>query len=210
MNTFFSTAAFAAAAFVALSPQTAMALQCTPVRTIAGKPSAAIAVYSMLPKDTANGQERASGPFSIAVATDGTIWFTFPAGPAVGTLSGATVRRCALPSKAAADKAFAEATGASAGYVAPSVQATLPTGASAYAQAVAPNGVTWFTLQYVGRDGNPTNGGRLGSIDKAKHVHIYRIPGSGEMVSIAIAKNGTIWLGDYYNEQIIEVDPSKL
>jgi streptogramin lyase len=198
------------AALVAASPGTAMALPCAPARIAVSKPSAAITVYSILPKDTANGEERTSGPSSIAVATDGAVWFTFPAGSAVGTLRDGKIERCALPSTAAAEKAFTQATGASTAYVTPAVQAALPAGGSAYAQTVAPNGVTWFTLQYIGRNGNPTNGGRLGSIDKAKHLHVYQIPGSGETVSIAIAKNGTIWLGDYYNEQVIEVDPRKL
>lgn len=207
---FLISAALAAPLIVTAAPGTAMALQCAPARIKVTNPSTAITVYSILPKDTAHGEERASGPSSIAVASDRAVWFTFPAGPAVGTLRNGTIQRCELPSKAAAEKAFTQATGASTTAVPPVVHAALPAGGSVYAQAVAPNGVTWFTLQYIGRNGNPTNGGSLGSIDQAKHVRIYQVPGSGEILSIAIGKNGTIWLGDYYNEQIIAIDPAKL
>jgi streptogramin lyase len=65
-------------------------------------------------------------------------------------------------------------------------------------------------VEYTGRNGNPTNGGNLGSIDKAGHVRMYQIPGAGASLAIAAGKDGTIWLGDYYSEQIIKVDPSKL
>lgn len=34
-------------------------------------PRAGITVYSMVPKDTKDGEERASGPFAIGIATDG-------------------------------------------------------------------------------------------------------------------------------------------
>lgn len=202
-------AAFAVAAFL-IAPVTAMASQCTPVRVAVSKPSAAITVYSMLPKDTMNGELRNSGPWAIAIAPDGTVWFTLPESSAVGTLRDGKIERCVQASKAAADKAFTRATGASAQYTQPTIRAALPPGGMPFLQAVAPNGVTWFTLQYIGRDGNPTNAGRLGRIDAAGHLRIYAIPGSGEMVAIAIAKDGTIWLGDYYMEQMVKVDPAKL
>ncbi|HTA39307.1 MAG TPA: hypothetical protein VK760_09535 [Candidatus Acidoferrales bacterium] len=203
--------ASAAAALLAVLPGNALAAQCAPVHVTVGTPRAGITAYAM-PQDRKYGEERALGPDAIGVAADGTVWFTFELSeaPGVATLRNGNIQRCSSASVDAAGKAFAQATGLSAKYVAPAIQPAVPPGGSVYMQAVAPNGVTWFTLQYIGRDGNPAKGGRLGSIDKAKHVRIFQIPGSGEMVSIAVAKDGIIWLGDYYNEQIIEVDPSKL
>jgi sugar lactone lactonase YvrE len=85
----------------------------------------------------------------------------------------------------------------------------LPVGAGIGDFAVAQNGDIWFTVHYTSRIGNPNKAGNLGHLDGAGHLHVYRTP-IGEFSSIAITKDGMLWVGDYYSESIIRVNPSQL
>ena len=59
--------------------------------------------------------------------------------------------------------------------------------------------------------GNRTKAGSLGHLDAAHHLRLYTIPGINDtFVSIAIGRDGKIYLGDYYKEQIYAIDPKKL
>ena len=189
---------------------------CKPITFRISRPSAAITLYSILPKE--GDAEDLSGPSFITVTKDGTVWFTLIYRSELGNLRNGKGERCALHSMDAMYRAFSRATGRAlvtrdndlmpADSAGPVIPAKFPKGLGLFEEAVAPNGLTWFTLE-EGVWGNPTHAGRLGSIDRAKRLHLYHVP-FGQETSIAIDKNGMIWLGDYYDEQVIEVDPTKL
>jgi hypothetical protein len=187
-------------------------VMCTQARIAISKPGAAFTVYSLLPKGVGDAEQLASGPQAIGVAANGDVWFAMPYGKAIGRIRGASALRCPVPPREDTMKLFDQEIGASAPpNFQPTIHALLPARATAYTKAGAPNGATWFTVEYAGMHGNPTNAGILGRLDQSNHLRMYHVPAANDnAISIAVARDGTLWLGDYFRENIIHVDPAKL
>lgn len=198
---------------VVLAALVALAHDCKPLRFQTSRPSAAITLFTILPHQ--GDAEDRTGPEDIGMAKDGTVWFMLPYRSELGNLRNGKGVRCAFPSREAMYRAFARTTGRALVNLVPVPSSgppipekLLPKALVPYSEAVAPNGLTWFTLS-EGKDGNPTNAPTFGSMDRAKRIHLYDVP-SGQFVDIAIDKNGILWLADYYADHVIRVDPTKL
>jgi len=157
-----------------------------------------------------------SGPTTVAIASDGRVWFTEGAGDRIGRMNpdGSDLREFALPHPASAPRIiavgadgnlwFSEHTGNRIGRITPDgkiVEFDIPTPASQpRAIALGADGNIWFGMFAAGKIGRVTPAGAISEFT-------VPTPNCGPR-ALAAGPDGNIWFSEYRTNKIGRIAPS--